>query len=343
MQKLYLIPLMLLMCLATADCNGNGGGDDGGNPDADGIDGGGDPGTDRSADGESNEPFELVFESGAQACAQFMIQRSATQELALRGRIVFHPGTISLPRDADTFQAELIDEVHLTGPEPVAAQPDGPGEITHQYEQQVWGYRHLYTLSQAFHAGGRPFRVEATFSFRYRDGVTDPDRLSFDADQVGEEPRGYNADYTQVTVLGFLDNGEDYLTEKQTFRSCTLATLPLYRITATLEGGDTIVLSKRYLKPVMGTGPAAVTRAEIDLDGEQRTVEDYFQTSYGADLHNFNERYLVVLDPPIGSIHGLHFEETNQNDPPAALDLLDADLAPAGQRNLTGYLDEEAP
>jgi hypothetical protein len=93
----------------------------------------------------------------------------------------------------------------------------------------------------------------------------------------------------------------------------------------------------------MGSGPAAIVRAEVNLDGEQRIVEDYFQTAYGADLHNFNERYLAVLDPPIGSIHGIHFEETNQNDPPTAVDLLDASLSPAGQRNVTAYTDEEAP
>jgi len=332
MRRLLLIPLSL--CLATAGCNGNGGNHDSGVLDADAVDAGGD---------ESEEPFTLTFESAAQACAQFMIQRTAAQELALRGRIVFKPGKVMLSRNLDVFQADLIDAVQLTGPEPVTAQPDGPGEFIHQYQQQVWGNIHYYTYTQSFHAGARPFRVEATFSFRYRDGVADPEELVFDADQVGEEPKGYNVDYTQVSILGFLDNGEDYLTEKQAYRSCTFSTLPRYRVTAALEGGDSIVLYKRYLKPLMGSGPAAVVRAEIDLDGEQRVVEDYFHTAYAADLHNYNERYLVVLDPPIGSIHGVHFAETNQDDPPATVDLLDSGLAPAGQRNVTAYTDEEAP
>ena len=325
--------LNLTLAALVTCCNGIDGNDDRGFPDADG-----DAGRD-----ESEEPFKLTFENGAQTCAQFMICRTAAEELALRGRLVFRPQTLSLPRDADSFQADLIDAVNLTGPDPFAAQPDGPGEITHEYQQQVWGYIHYYTYTQAFHAGDRPFRVEATFSFRYRDGIADPEELVFDADQVGEEPQGYNADYTQVSILGFLDAGEDYLTEKQAYRSCTFNTLPSYRITATLDGGDSIVLYKRYLKPLMGSGPAAVVRTEIDLDGEQRVVEDYFHTAYAADLHNFNERYLVVLDPPVGAIHGVHFEETNDNDPPTAVDLLDADLAPAGQRNVTTYIDEEAP
>lgn len=324
--------IWLVACCFWA-CSGNSEGVDAGEDAADASDGG---------DGVG-EPFELVFENGAQACAQFMIRRTAAQELALRGRLVFKPQTLLLPRDADSFQADLIDSVLLTGPDPAAAQADGPGEITRQYQQQSWGYIHTYTYAQSFHLDTRPFRVEAKFSFRYRDGVADPEKLVFDADQVGEEPQGYNVVYTQVGILGFLDNGEDYLTEKQAYRSCTFSTLPLFRITATLEGGDSIVLYKRYLKPLMGSGPAAVVRAEVDLDGEQRVVDDYFHTAYAAELHNFTERYLVVLDPPIGSVYGIHFEETGDNDPPAAVDLLDAGLAPAGQRNVTAYTDEEAP
>ena len=331
MRRLFLV---LLLGLATACCNGNGGNDDSGLPDADGVDAGGD---------ESEEPFKLTFADGAQACAQFMIQRTAAQELALRGRIVFVPGAVMLSRNLDRFEGSLIDEVYLTGPEPVTAQPDGLGEFTHEYQQEVWGYIHHYTYTQTFHAGARPFNVEAVFSFRYRDNVADPDELIFDADRVGDEPKAYEEEHHQVSIRGFLDNGADYTTERQAYRSCTFATLPRFRITADVEGGDSIVLYKRYLKPLMGTGPAAAVRAEVNLDGEQRIVEDYFKIAYAADPHNFNERYLVVLNPPIGSIHGVHFEEANQNDPPAAVDLLDADLAPAGQRNITGYTDEELP
>jgi hypothetical protein len=325
--------LVLFSCVALAACNGDGGEDDGGTPDADGAgDGGDDPGG----------PFKLVFENGAQACAQFSEDRSAAQELALRGRMVFKPGTLELPRDAESFEADIIQELQVTGPDPVPAQPGGAGEILHEFETDLWGHCHHYTFTQPHRAGARPVVVQAEFSFCKKNNVTDPEELHFDQDNPGEEPRGY-VEYTQVKILGLLDNGEDYLTEKQFYRSCTYATLPLFQITVDLEGGDRIVLWKRYWKPLMASGPAAVTRAEVDLDGEQRTVEDYFHTAYAADLHNYNERYLVVLDPPVGNIHGIRFEETNQNDPPAVVDLLDETLDPFAQRNVTGYADEEAP
>ena len=326
---------LLLPGLLLASCNGSGKDNDGGDgyTDGDGVDGGGD---------DPGEPFKLVFENGSQACAQFSEHRTAAQELALRGRIVFKPGTVPLPRDVDSFDADIIQELYVTGPNPVSAQPQDAGEILHEFESALWGHCHYYTFTQPHRAGTRPVVIQAVFSFCKKNNVVDPEELVFDQDNPGEEPQGYVED-TQVKITGLLDNGEDYFTEKQFYRSCTLEAAPLCSITVDLEGGDQIVLSKRYLKPLMASGPAAVTRAEIDLDGQQRTVEDYFQTAYAADLHNYNERYLVVLDPPIGNVHGVQFEETNQNDPPTVVDLLDADLAPAGQRNVTGYVDEEAP
>ncbi len=336
---------LLFTAVLIACCNGSGGGD-GGDGYADAEDGG-DDGGDGYADAEDGgdrpgEPFKLVFEEGAQACAQFSEKRTAAQELFLRGRLVFKPQTLELPRDADSFQADIVEELYVTGPDPVEAQPDGPGEILHEFETGLWGHCHHYTFTQLYHAGARPVAVSAQFSFCKKNNVTDPEELHFDEDNPGEEPRGYVED-TQVVILGFLDNGEDYFTEKQFYRSCTYATLPSFAITVELEGGDRIVLSKRYLKPLMASGPAAITRAQVDLDGQQRTVEDYFHLAYAADLHNYNERYLVVLDPPVGDFHAVHFEETNQNDPPAVVDLLDADLAAIGQRNVTGYTDEEVP
>lgn len=336
--------LALFSWAALAACNGSGGDGDGGDgyTDANGINDGGDPGTDRAADGDPGEPFKLVFAEGAQACAQFSEYRTAAQELSLRGRMAFRPGTLELPRDADRFEADIIQKLHITGPDPVPAQPEGAGEILHEFETALWGHCHRYTFTQPHRAGTRPVVVRAEFSFCKKNNATDPEELHFDADNPGEEPRGYVED-TQVHILGLLDNGEDYLTEKQFYRSCTYATLPLFKITIDLEGGDRIVLLKRYLKPLMASGPAAVTRAEVDLDSEQRVVEDYFELAYAADLHNYNERYLVILDPPIGNIHAVAFEETNQNDPPAVVDLLDAGLSAIGQRHVTGYSDEEAP
>jgi len=94
----------------------------------------------------------------------------------------------------------------------------------------------------------------------------------------------------------------------------------------------------------MGSGPVGLVRAEVRLDGQDQAIDDYFRLAYGADLHNFNERYLVVLDPPLGEIHGVYFAETNENDPPGTAALLGADLdpeQPLATRVVTAFSDLE--
>jgi hypothetical protein len=270
-------------------------------------------------------------------------RRTAAQELALRGHVLFHPGTVTLDRDAETLERDLVERIRVTGPDPIEAAPTGPGTIQHREETAVWGWCHHYTYSQSFQADTRPLEVRATFSFCFKNGVADPEELVFDADRPGEDPKGL-VDRSQLSIMGLLDNGTDYLTEQQFYRSCTYPDLPRFRITVELPGDDRVVLYKRYLKPFMGSGPVALVSADVALDGEQRVVEDYFKMAYGADLHNFNERYLLVFDSPVGEVYAIHFEETNENDPPAVVDLLDAGLDlehPLQRRTVESYLDEE--
>lgn len=325
-------------------CSGGGGSGDGS---VDGFDADG-TGADEAAgdDGSGDDmgpPFRLVFEEGARVCAQFVDQRSAPQELALRGRIEFVAGEVELPRNLDQLEIDLIDRALVRGPQPVEASPAGPGAITHREETALWGWCHHYTYRQAFEAGTRPFTVEATFSFCLRNGEADPDVLVFDPDTPGEEPKGLVEDH-RVAILGLLGAGEDYFTEKQFYRSCTYPALPLHHVTAELEGGDRVIIHKRMMKPLMGSGPVGLVHAEVHLDDQEQEIDDYFRLAYGADLHNFNERYLVALDPPLGNVYGVYFAETSENEPPGTAALLDADLDPAqpfATRAVTAFSDLE--
>ncbi len=341
-------PVVVALFFLLTACSGSNGTSDGFVDDGerDGSDGAnaGDEGDEERVDGgdyNPGPPFRLVFEDGAQACARFADRRTAAQELALRGRIRFVPQTVELPRDADTIRVDLIQTARIIGPVPVEAVVVGPGEIVHDQESAVWGWCHHYTYTQLFDANSVPFTVKAVFSFCYRTGVTDPQELVFDADRPGDDPRGL-VDESQVQILGLLNHGMDYLTERQFYRSCTYPTLPRFEVTAKLSADDGIVIDKRLMHPLMGSGPAAIMGARIDLDGERRTIDDYFRFAYGADLHNFNERYIVTFDPPIGQVHGVHFQETNQDDPPAQIDLLGSDLDPENpleQRAVESYSD----
>ena len=336
-MRFWLVPLVLSFVFNIVGCSGSGGTADGSLDGNDASDG------DAGQADEIETPFRLIFEEGAQACAQFADNRTAAQELALRGHILFNTTSLSLPRDVDNLAADFIKEVQVSGPDPVTATADGDAEITHHKQTALWGWCHIYEFNQAFLAGSRPVVINAVFKFCRKNGVSDPEQLVFDQDDPGVAPQGLVED-SQVAIMGLLDSGEDYLTEKQFYRSCTYPDLAQYEITVELADNDQIVLYKRYQQPLMASGPAALTRAEIDIDGQQRTVDDYFKLAYAADMHNFNERYLVVLDPPLGSIHGLHFTEANQNDPPTVIDLLDENLDPDNpleQRNVVSYSDVE--
>jgi hypothetical protein len=103
----------------------------------------------------------------------------------------------------------------------------------------------------------------------------------------------------------------------------------MWHITARADNEDSVLLLKRWDWPVdvvAGSQRANLVHARVTLSGDTREVSDYFSLVYAADQHNFNEAYLVLLDPPIGSAHGIVLEEVNIWDPPTHLVYLDEDL-----------------
>ncbi len=329
---------LLWLCLGAWACDGGGGPPDGADA-GDGADGGAD------GDGDAGPTYQAVFEPGARACAGFLVQRSAAQELALRARVGFAPQTLELAPGADR-EVELFADLEVGGPTPAPATPVGPATLAHRRETFLGGFCDRFELAQVFdlQAGAHRAGLTLGLSFCTREGVADPARLTFDADQVGEPLRGLD-EGGQVALALRLDSGSDYLTERQALTSCSLSQAGAWAIDIQLEGGDRIEATRRYLPPRMGTGAAALTWARATFGGQAQVVDDPFRLAYGADLHNRAERFLVALDPPLGEIHGLHWQETDQGGlagPPSHVQLLDAALDPArplAERAVTGYVE----
>ena len=150
----FLVGFLLVAC-SGSDGAGDAGQDAAGDAGQDaGEDGGGDP--------APGPVFSLRFESGAQACARFSESRTAAQELALGARLHFKTQDLSLPSDADFFQADLLDSVEL-GPEGLTASPTGPGEFSYVLEDELWGWcpRYVFTQTFTFDTPPRPRRAEA--------------------------------------------------------------------------------------------------------------------------------------------------------------------------------------
>jgi hypothetical protein len=329
--------LGLTLALAgPAACGGSHGPDDGGQDAADGSDGGDEPAT----------VYHARFALGAQACAGFMVQRTARQELALRVRARFAPQTLELRPGAQS-EVEWLDSLEFGGPAPEQALPLSAAALSHRRETLLNGFCDRFELAQTFElaSGAHRLGLTARLSFCTREGVADPSELVFDSDQAGEPPRDLTDTRRQVELALTVDSGASYLTERQQLGSCTLTQAGAYLIQLEMEGGDTLEARRRYQPPLMGTGVAGLTWARVRLAGESREVEDPFHLAYGADLHNMAERFLVVLEPPLGAVHGLHWQETDQGGltgPPLAVQFLDAALdpdRPLGEAAVTGYVE----
>jgi hypothetical protein len=148
----------------------------------------------------------------------------------------------------------------------------------------------------------------------------------------------FGADFQPMGILG---DGSDYLTEVQLFGSCSYPDLPLWVIQAEMEGGDTVTLHKRYQEPGGGSGPAVIVWAEVALDGVVHTTEDPFQLVYAAFHHNFDQDYLVILDPPHDDVHAVLFEHVWEWQAPTDMIYLDQGMSELRRAAVIQYSEVE--
>lgn len=122
---------------------------------------------------------------------------------------------------------------------------------------------------------------------------------------------------------------------------CGLAHLDPERLEVDLAGGQRAVL---HLRKGAGGGFwagylwADLVAAEVDLAAGRRTVDDDAHLVYDALRHNWNERFWVLFDPPLGDAHGLEVAQTFLGDGRESFTaaLLGADLAPLRPLDVTG-------
>lgn len=143
---------------------------------------------------------------------------------------------------------------------------------------------------------------------------------------------------------------EDALGERYFVSSCD-PKMPHYRITATLAGGERVVLDYRYQPPFAGSGPLYPVRAEVTLGGVTRVVEDPFRLVYAGEHHNWNNQFWILFDAPITRggevIHGVWIDETEFAEVPIpgldAIRPLDAALEGGAPFEVLTYEDVEVP
>jgi hypothetical protein len=57
-----------------------------------------------------------------------------------------------------------------------------------------------------------------------------------------------------------------------------------------------------------------------------------------AGQHNWNQKFIVMFDQPVGSVHGLKVDETNTIGEAIQMQYLDADLNEIDTAAITSYI-----
>ena len=256
------------------------------------------------------------------------------EERALKSQVRLRPGTLALPTESETFTAELFEEV-LLGPhrEPASPLESGtfrvvrlplPKETPAPNETAAAVYR--FTYRQPFTLDdGRLLELEVVAPLEFRAQGEEP--VSESQTLPGEF---FVALKGREALQGRLD-GEPLLY----YGSCTYESLPLWDITAELEGGGTLRLEERFeaVESRFETAPAGLVRAEFELGGDQHVVREYFDLSYSAARHNTLLEYWVTLEPPVaiagvGTVHTVELQapEPERNRATATASYLGADF-----------------
>jgi hypothetical protein len=224
------------------------------------------------------------FESGA--------TRGVEDEYELKTTLRLRDGMLELPTEANTFEAELFEEVRF-GVERTVLNPLSAGTfevVQLTGADGVGAYR--FTFSQSYEGDdGLPLEVE----------LVTPLTLRARGDQPLERTATLH-DNTWVALKG----REPFQASRggvplARYGSCTYESLPLWKTRAHLADGVTLLLEERFApaERFFDTGPASLTFAELRFDDQRHTVNDYFQLIYSAARHNTDVKYAVFLGDPI--------------------------------------------
>jgi hypothetical protein len=311
-RKVLLLLGALSLC-AFSGCGGSNGSPDGNNLD-DGRDGSG-------HDFDPGQGFPVEVPVGAKACSVFYEGRSALVEYHLRAQAAFRAGSYTLPKDkGQSFDLDLIESVTF-GPDRVPATRVSVGSCRYSYEGDALNGAHRWDCGFEWTAGATPIHLVWKPEVWVTDGQPYQDRFVFDEE------------YLSYPVLtGGIDDAVDPADLMQ-FASCTYARAPNYRLKFTWANGDSTFLDERiWNTPLFGyvgeTTPANLVRAEVMIAGSSRVETDYFKLVYAGGHHNWFEKYLVILDPPMGDVHAVYCEDTGDYgmDAPKEQLYLGADL-----------------
>ncbi|MBN1422243.1 MAG: hypothetical protein JXP34_25945 [Planctomycetes bacterium] len=279
-----------------------------------------------SEGGEPLQRFAIEIPEGTQACMVFYESRPIREEYEAHAVIDFQPGVHVLERDFEEFDIDLIRGIQV-GPERIAGEPIGSGHMTllsFASQDDPEDKYFVYTYTQSFDIEGRTYDVVWDYiSFHVEDGV---------ADEIAKRIDEAYLTYELYLKASFRDTVRWHY-----FSSPTYALLPLFHVRADLAGGDVIEFRYRFFELLANTGPASTIAGEVTLGAETRVTSDYWHLAYAAIHHNWAPQFWIILDPPIGDVHGVWIAEPFPEGSLPTIRTLGADLEPLAELTVESY------
>jgi hypothetical protein len=263
-------------------------------------------------------------------CATFNEGRELRDELAAKAMVRLVEGSYPIP-DVDGITAMALPMCAQVEAGQAGAITDGPGELD--------------TATDL--GGGDRYRLQLD------QPLLDPDDAPWQVTLWVQGPREHLEGSGVVTLdgghLGLATDplrvlaGQlcpwlcDDFASGVRLDSCTFAGVTTSRSRVEFDGGW-IELHLRIGQVPLATQPGLFTTARGELDGVAWSQRSYWKLLYNPTHHHFNRDFLVLLDEPVGGVHGVEVIEVDptQQPPPTQVFVVDDEMVRIEQRAVTG-------
>ncbi len=236
--------------------------------------------------------FYLRIPEGTSVAGVFQEGRSLQDEYDLLSVIEFQSGVHAIPLAAGEYPLDLIRRFEF-GPARKIAQPLDAGIMKVEIATGNPGTAN-FRFEQNFDADGTTVSLFIdNLGCNLTGGQPDPVEQIFDEPFLSRE----------LYMLGQIRTLYQFIFLR--FASTSYASLPLYRVELDLEGNQSIQLYQRWQPALAGTGPAKLVYAIVDIHEGNAIQTNYWKLVYSAEHHNWNEKYWILFDSPLGDVYGI--------------------------------------
>lgn len=241
---------------------------------------------------ENATSLNLRIPEGTSVAGVFQEGRSLQDEYDLSSMIFFTPGVYNIPLIPGIYPLDLIQSFEF-GPDHLTAKAINSGTVTVKISAGNPASRD-FRFEQNFDANGTMISIFIDNLWcNVVDGKPDVEEIVFDEPFLSKK----------LYMMGQIKTAYQFIFLK--FASIGYESLPLYKLELILENNQSIELYQRWQPALAGTGPAKLVLAIADIQGNKIIQNNYWKLIYSAEHHNWNEKFWILFDKPIGEAYGI--------------------------------------